>query len=261
VIHPGVRGRGDGHPRSVPGVASFHLVREPARRAPAAMARLAGDRLRLRGTPGLRFARVLGTGRGSSTAPGADLARTALFAVWESPAELAAFEAGWFGRRLDHVRDRGGEAYAVHLALLSGHGSWGGHDVVRDLRPGRDRGPVAVLTRARVARGARRTFRAAARSTAPHVVRAEGLLAVVGIGELPTGLLGTFSLWADAAAPSRFAFRGPEHREVVRRARAEGWYGEELFARFEPVRSCGTWDGRDPLGGSDRRPAAPDLRR
>jgi hypothetical protein len=73
------------------GVASFHLVREPGWRAPVVLGRLGADRLRLRGVPGLRFARLLGTGSGSA-ATGADLARSALFAVWESAGALAGFE-------------------------------------------------------------------------------------------------------------------------------------------------------------------------
>jgi hypothetical protein len=232
---------------SVSGVASLHLVREPRWRAPVATARLGTDRLRIRGTPGLRFARLLGTGLGSSTAPGADLARTALFATWDSAAALARFEEGWFGARLGRVRRRSGEAYAVHLTLLSGHGRWAGRDVLANLAPGESRGPVAVLTRARVRAVAWGRFRTHQRLVAGEVAAAAGLLAVVAIGEAPVGLQATFSLWVDSAALAAFAYRQPAHREVVHRTRDERWYGEELFARFAPVSSWGTWDGRDPL--------------
>lgn len=228
-------------------VASFHLVREPWWAAPAAPARLGTDRLRLRGVAGLRFARLLGTGAGSS-ATGVDLARSALFAVWDSTAALAAFEAGWFGRRAARVRARGGEVYRVELALLSGHGRWGGRDVLAELGSGRPggEGPVAVLTRATVRPSRWHRFRSSRPPVSAELAAAPGLRAAVAIGEAPIGLQATFSLWADTAAMTAFA-RSRHHRDVVRRTRREGWYGEELFARFAPLRPAGTWDGRDPL--------------
>jgi heme-degrading monooxygenase HmoA len=230
-------------------IASFHLVREPAWRTPVALARLGTDRLRLHGTPGLRFARLLGTGRGSSTAPGADLARTALFAVWDSPAALDAVEAGPLGARMRRTRERGGEVYAVRLALVSGRGRWAGHDVLDGLdhRDAGD-GPLAVLTRAVVRPRAWHRFAGVGPAVSDEVGGAPGLLAVVGVGEAPVGLQATFSLWRDTAAMRAFA-RADAHRAVVRRTRREAWYGEELFARFSPVAASGTWDGRDPLAG------------
>jgi hypothetical protein len=44
-----------------------------------------------------------------------------------------------------------------------------------------------------------------------------------------------------------FAYKTVAHREAMRRTRAENWYREELFARFVPVASEGTWEGREPL--------------
>jgi heme-degrading monooxygenase HmoA len=234
-------------PVAVAPLASFHLIREPGWQAPVAIARLGTDRLRLRGVPGLRFARLLGTGSGAA-ATGADLARSALFAVWESPQALAAFEAGWFAARAARVRARGGEVYTVRLALLSGHGRWAGHDVLADLAPTRSDGggPVAVLTRATVRPSRWHRFRASRPAVSAELAAAPGLRAMVAIGEAPVGLQATFSLWTDAAAMTAFA-RSPCHRDVVRRTRREGWYGEELFARFTPVGSAGAWDGSDPL--------------
>ena len=76
------------------------------------MARLGTDRLRLRSVPGLRFWRLLGTGAGSTTGPGADPHRTALFAIWDDDAALDAFSERmadrWAGCDATwHVRMRG----------------------------------------------------------------------------------------------------------------------------------------------------------
>jgi hypothetical protein len=77
--------------------------------------------------------------------------------------------------------------------------------------------------------------------------RSPGLLAAVGIGEVPVGLQGTFSLWSSSAALRDFAHREVAHTDVIRRTAEEGWYAEELFARFAVVGSAGTLRGRDPL--------------
>ena len=74
-----------------------------------------------------------------------------------------------------------------------------------------------------------------------------GLRLAVGIGEAPVGLQGTFSLWDSAAALRRFAYAGAAHSAVIARTAPERWYAEELFARFRPFGSSGTWNGRDPL--------------
>lgn len=126
-------------------------------------------------------------------------------------------------------------------------------DVLGAIEPAhRADGPVAIITRADVRRGAWRAFRAVGPAVSEELHAADGLLAVVGIGEAPLGRLGTFSLWSDLEAARTFARTGAHHSATVRRTRAEGWYGEELFARFEPYASAGSWDGRDPLAATGR---------
>lgn len=230
-------------------VASFHLVRERPGRGALALARLAADRPRLARTPGLVFSRLLGTGRGDDTGPSVDTRRTALLAVWATGADLDRFLAGsplaerWIGAE---------EAWHVRLRVIGGHGAWRGFDVLGGLHRGADTGPIAVLTRAAVRTGSWPAFRRAGHDVSAEVRAAVGMLAVVGVGEAPIGRLGTFSLWRDLDAMRRFATAAPHHRDAVRRTRRERWYREELFARFEPYASAGTWDGRDPLAG-DRR--------
>jgi hypothetical protein len=227
-------------------VASFHLIREPAWKTPLVLSRLGSDRLRLARVDGLAFWRLLGTGSGDRTGGGADLARTAMFAVWEDEGDLDRFLA----RSRIAARWRGAEeAWTVRLRSMGGHGRWRGVDPLEDVEPGRRDGAVAIITRADVRRSAWKVFSAASNVVDAELHTAPGLIDVVGIGEAPIGRLATFSLWESLGAARHFAYSMPDHVDIVRRTRDEDWYSEELFARFEPYGAHGTWNGRDPLAG------------
>lgn len=244
----------------MPPLASFHLSRYPARHAVSAMADLVARRRALEATPGLRFARRLGTGRGSAMGLGADLRRWATFAVWDDEDALDAFllSSPLAARWAQHAE----ETWTVRLVPLSAHGSWGGVAVLAGVAgraptsagAGPDE-PVAVLTRARIPVRHWPAFYRAVPPVDDHLRRSPGLLAALGIGEAPVGLQATFSLWRSVADMEAFAYGGSPHEEVVRRTRRHGWFGEEMFARFRPYRSAGTWDGVDPLTGAGARRA------
>jgi hypothetical protein len=109
-------------------------------------------------------------------------------------------------------------------------------------------GPLAILTRATIRPQRVRAFRAAARQVNAALAQRPGLLAAIGLGEAPLFTQATFSLWASQRAVRSFAYSGPEHIAAMRRKEIEDWYSEELFARFLPIASYGTWDGVNPLG-------------
>ena len=225
-------------------IASFHLIREPTWKTPIVLGRLGLDRPRLSRVDGLVFWRLLGTGSGDNTGGGADLARTAVFAVWDDEAALDAFLATSSLAARWHTAQ---ESWHVRLRSVGGHGRWRGIDPLDGMELGSSGGTIAIITRADVHRHSWRAFGAASNIVDAELHAAPGLIDVVGIGEAPIGRLATFSLWESLAAARSFAYSMPDHIEVMRRTRAEGWYAEELFARFEPYASAGTWNGRDPL--------------
>ena len=236
-------------PAPPPALVTVHVWGVPGRAVPAALARMALDRPHLRRSPA-RFWKLLGTGDGRTfTARDADPRHWALLATWDSAGDAEDFEASSTARawgRLAHERLR------VDLRPLASRGRWSGRLPFGEPRPqrpssgGTSGDPVASITRARIRARENRRFWRAVPPVSADLHRVPGLRLAMGIGEAPVGLQGTFSLWSGAAALNDFAHRRAAHTAVVARTAAEGWYAEELFARFAVLDVRGTYAGRQP---------------
>lgn len=209
-----------------------------------ALLRMAAGRRRLRRTPGLRFAKLLGTGSGRTFTPrDADPHHWALLTVWDEPSAAPALARSPLVRAWD---DAARERLRVVMTPLTSRGRWSGTEpFVTDARPAWA-GPVAALTRARLRPSRALSFWHAVPPVVADLDSAPGLRLGLGIGEAPIGLQGTFSIWESSRHLVDFAYRSPAHRSAVARTGPARWYAEELFARLAVDRVEGHYRGRRP---------------
>jgi hypothetical protein len=222
-------------------LVTLHVWRAPAHKA---FPRMATEPRRVRGIPGVRFAKLLGTGQGRTFGlDDADLSRWVALVVWDGDtADDAAVEAGWRGAATAHAR--------IELTPVVSRGRWSGVEPFGQPPGGRTDGMVVALTRAKLRPAKWPTFWRAVPPVAAKLATAPGLLASFGVGEAPVGFQGTVSVWRSTADLTAFAYRQPEHRAVIARTPQDRWYAEELFARFA-VRDI---EGdRDVLGWREER--------
>lgn len=224
------------------GVAVLHVW--GTRSVPAAVWHMARDRVGLRSTPGLRFAKLLGTGSGETfTLRDADPRHWAVLTSWDDAAAADRFESGRLVRSWDALAH---ERLRVEMAPLSSRGTWSGAEPFGSPSPDRHDGPVVAITRARLRLRRAATFWRAVPPVSSDLRGSAGLRMSLGIGEAPIGLQGTFSLWESSDALVDFAYHRAPHREVVRRTAEAGWYVEELFARLSVREVEGTYRGTAP---------------
>ncbi|WP_148613085.1 monooxygenase [Nocardioides rubriscoriae] len=215
-------------------------------RVAPALARMASGRRHLHGRPGLRFAKLLGTGRGRTFTVGdADPHHWALLTVWD---DTASADGGPDPRLLGPWDDAATESLRVRMTPLTSRGRWSGQAPF-DAPPGSTRshtGPVAAITRARLRPTRAVSFWRAVPPVVADVARAPGLRLAIGVGEAPVLLQGTFTLWDSDRALTDFAYRTAAHRDVVARTEPARWYAEDLFARLAVHEVTGTYRGGRP---------------
>lgn len=206
------------------------------------LGQMGAARVPLRRLPGLEFWKLCGSGTGEGFTPRPNWGVWAILGVWRSAdAAQAGLEQAPFCR----WRGRADESYTVFLEPYAVRGHW---SAVRPFHPaGGPDGLIAAMTRATIKpRHALRFWRRTPDISA-RIGSDPNALFKIGIGEVPWLHQVTFSVWPDAGSMAAFARRGP-HAEAIRAVREQGWFNEELYARFRIRGTAGSWQGHDPIG-------------
>ena len=199
----------------------------------------------LQNVSGLTFYRLLGSGKGRGFNPLPDWSVYALLQVWESEED-----ANEFFNSSDLMREyavHSDELYTLYMKNISAGGTWVGKNPFEKGAQLDSDKPIAVITRATIKWNWLLRFWKYVPTSQQALEGNEGLIYTKGVGEIPIVQMATFSLWKNFESVKQFAYKSKQHQEAIRRTRKNNWYKEELFARFQPYKSTGKWEGKDLL--------------
>lgn len=208
-----------------------------------ALAQMALARLPLSRTPDIGFWKLCGSGTGEGFTPLPNTGVYAILATWPDPAiARVRVETGVVWQR---YRARASESWSVILMPTSARGKWAGVAPFTPgiAPPGR---ALAALTRASIRPGILARFWRRVPDISAMIGGNNDVAFKIGIGEVPLLHQVTFSIWPSEAAMAAFARTGP-HAAAIRAVRDEGWFKEELYARFAVHSDMGSWNGVSPL--------------
>lgn len=213
-------------------------VRKPA--VPWALWRLVRGPSALLGVPGLRFARVLGSGRrgGFGLKPGLDC--QGVFAMFDQLDAAQAFATS--SPLAQAYRRHAAESFSAVLQAVSARGSWGGQGMAAATCTVAPDMPIAALTRASIRPTRALRFWRHSPPAEADLAQAPGCRLAVGLGEAPVLRQATFSLWDSAQAMDAYA-RSGAHQRAIRASYEGGYFSESMFVRFDPLSVTGQWQG------------------
>jgi spheroidene monooxygenase len=196
---------------------------------------------------GIGFWKLCGSGTGEGFTPRPNLSVYAILATWpdEATARRAIEGTGIYAR----YRSMASEDWTVFMAANSARGAWSGQTPFQPSDISRA-GPIAALTRATIKPGILARFWKRVPDISTVIGKDPNVMFKIGVGEVPWLHQVTFSIWPDAERMAGFARTGP-HAEAIRAVRDEGWFNEELYARFTLLSDLGTWGGTSPLNAKD----------
>jgi spheroidene monooxygenase len=200
----------------------------------------------------LQFWKLCGSGTEEGFTPKPNWGVYAILCVWPDRdlAEARIEQTRLFQR----YRRRASESYTLFLSPTSSRGEWAGVEpfVADGSAP---EGPLAAMTRATLKPRVMGNFWGRVPDISKVIGQDPNVIFKIGIGEVPWLHQVTFSIWPDTASMAAFARdkAGP-HAQAIKAVRDEGWFREELYARFRILGERGSWEGARPLAELEDRP-------
>ena len=137
------------------------------------------------------------------------------------------------------------EHFTMYLESAESQGSWNGFSPFLNSGKLENEQPVVVLTRATLRFSKIWDFWQKVKNVSLGLEKYEGRKFSIGVGEWPWIQQATISIWQTQAEMLDYAYKNQKHKEAILLARKYGWFKEEMFARFLPVRCEGIWNGKN----------------
>ena len=194
---------------------------------------------------GLLHYKLMGSGKDGFN-PFADWSVYALLQVWENEeAADSFFKTSTLFKKYTKQTD---QRWTLYLRNIKAKGTWASiNPFVPSKNINTDNPYIAVITRATIKPKMLFTFWKHVPASQMPLKDNKGLVYTKGIGEVPFFQMATFSLWKNKESLMDFAYKSRAHVEAISKTKSLDWYSEELFSRFEPYKSVGTWDGIQSL--------------
>lgn len=196
--------------------------------------------------PGIQFYKLMGSGKGKGFNPFPDWSTYALLIVWENEKNAIGFFQN--AELFKKYKSRTSERWTIFMKSILARGSWSNQnpfDLHLDLDETNEW--ICIITRATIRWQKLYSFWKYVPTSEKPLANNNGLLYTKGIGEVPVVQMATFSIWENMEALKKFAYESEEHLVAIQKTRELNWYSEEMFCRFQPYKSIGTWGGKNPL--------------
>ncbi len=184
---------------------------------------------------GLQFHKMLGTGAGNGFSIYPNLGQYAMLSVWDNTQKAEEFFIQSSFQQ--EYNDKASHRSLYYLRPVHGHGLWDKVEPFYYQAPLEQDSPWAVITRASISKRRMLEFWRHVPSVSKSIEDRPGLKLSIGIGEWPLIQQATFSVWESLNHMKDYAYKSRLHREVVTKTRDRQWYSEELFARFQVLKS------------------------